>query len=93
MFIIHGNHDDPAGKGSYSALDVLWNAGLVNYFGKQVGTDCEFPYHDNYSILHHERDMLWIFIARRGECRDTTNLPEKGKRKDCAIWTWEHARR
>ncbi|EKX47232.1 Mre11/sbcD nuclease, partial [Guillardia theta CCMP2712] len=36
VFIIHGNHDDPAGKGSYSALDVLWNAGLVNYFGKQV---------------------------------------------------------
>eukprot|EP00960_Hanusia_phi_P011716 341815-Hanusia_phi.AAC.5 len=35
VFIIHGNHDDPTGRENYSALDVLWNAGLVNYFGKQ----------------------------------------------------------
>ena len=36
VFIIHGNHDDPAGKGNFSALDELSTAGLLNYFGKQV---------------------------------------------------------
>ena len=36
VFIIHGNHDDPAGHGNYSALDMLSTAGLVNYFGKHV---------------------------------------------------------
>lgn len=35
IFIIHGNHDDPAGDGQYSALDILSTAGLINYFGKQ----------------------------------------------------------
>ena len=36
VLIIHGNHDDPAGQGNYSALDELSTAGLVNYFGKQT---------------------------------------------------------
>ena len=36
VFIIHGNHDDPAGQGNFSALDELSTAGLLNYFGKQV---------------------------------------------------------
>lgn len=34
IFAIHGNHDDPAGKGNLAALDVLSSAGLINYFGK-----------------------------------------------------------
>ncbi|KAL1925579.1 uncharacterized protein VTP21DRAFT_462 [Calcarisporiella thermophila] len=39
VFSIHGNHDDPTGDGSYSALDLLAVSGLVNYFGKS--TDLE----------------------------------------------------
>eukprot|EP00924_Labyrinthula_sp_SR-Ha-C_P012969 maker-scaffold_12-snap-gene-5.30-mRNA-1 protein AED:0.01 eAED:0.01 QI:86/1/1/1/1/1/2/41/688 len=36
MFIIHGNHDDPTSDGlirSFSAIDTLQAAGLVNYYG------------------------------------------------------------
>jgi double-strand break repair protein MRE11 len=36
VFSIHGNHDDPVGPGSLSAVDVLSSAGLVNYFGKRA---------------------------------------------------------
>jgi double-strand break repair protein MRE11 len=39
VFAIHGNHDDPAGDGAYSAIDLLANAGLVNYFGKHQQVD------------------------------------------------------
>lgn len=34
VFSIHGNHDDPTGKESISALDVLASTGLINYFGR-----------------------------------------------------------
>lgn len=34
IFSIHGNHDDPAGEANLSAMDILAQAGLVNYFGK-----------------------------------------------------------
>ncbi|KAF2255815.1 DNA repair exonuclease [Trematosphaeria pertusa] len=34
VFAIHGNHDDPSGEGSYSALDLLQASGLVNYYGR-----------------------------------------------------------
>ncbi|XP_072044280.1 double-strand break repair protein MRE11-like isoform X2 [Amphiura filiformis] len=34
VFTIHGNHDDPAGLGNLSALNILSVSGLVNYFGK-----------------------------------------------------------
>ncbi|XP_065888547.1 double-strand break repair protein MRE11-like [Dysidea avara] len=34
MFLIHGNHDDPAGEGNLCALNLLSVANLVNYFGK-----------------------------------------------------------
>ncbi|GFR39960.1 hypothetical protein Agub_g38, partial [Astrephomene gubernaculifera] len=34
VFTIHGNHDDPAGQDSLSAVDILSQTGLVNYFGK-----------------------------------------------------------
>ena len=34
VFSIHGNHDDPTGKGNLCSLDLLSAAGLVNYFGK-----------------------------------------------------------
>jgi double-strand break repair protein MRE11 len=37
VFTIHGNHDDPTGADSLSAVDILSTAGLVNYFGKTVG--------------------------------------------------------
>lgn len=37
VFVIHGNHDDPV-EGS-SAIDVLAEAGLVNYFGAQESQD------------------------------------------------------
>ncbi|EFJ52429.1 hypothetical protein VOLCADRAFT_55838, partial [Volvox carteri f. nagariensis] len=36
VFTIHGNHDDPAGQDSLSAVDILSQTGLVNYFGKHV---------------------------------------------------------
>lgn len=38
VFTIHGNHDDPTGADSLSAVDILSTAGLVNYFGKTVGS-------------------------------------------------------
>ncbi|XP_062509893.1 double-strand break repair protein MRE11-like isoform X2 [Corticium candelabrum] len=34
VFSIHGNHDDPAGDGTLSAMDILSVNGLVNYFGR-----------------------------------------------------------
>eukprot|EP00963_Diacronema_lutheri_P008336 scaffold741_cov336-Pavlova_lutheri.AAC.47 len=34
IFIVHGNHDDPAGAENLSALDILASCNLVNYFGK-----------------------------------------------------------
>lgn len=36
VFIIHGNHDDPAGSEDLSALDVLAASNLLNYYGKTV---------------------------------------------------------
>lgn len=36
IFTIHGNHDDPAGANSLSAVDLLSTTSLVNYFGKIV---------------------------------------------------------
>ena len=36
VFTIHGNHDDPAGTDSLSAVDLLSTARLINYFGKIV---------------------------------------------------------
>jgi len=34
VFSIHGNHDDPSGIGGHSCLDLIHEAGLINYFGK-----------------------------------------------------------
>jgi double-strand break repair protein MRE11 len=34
IFSIHGNHDDPSGHGGHSCLDLIHEAGLINYFGK-----------------------------------------------------------
>lgn len=34
VFSIHGNHDDPTGENNLSALNILADTGLVNYFGK-----------------------------------------------------------
>ncbi|KAJ1648782.1 meiotic recombination [Dispira simplex] len=39
VFTIHGNHDDPAGDGGLSAIDLLSTTGLVNYFGKNEQVD------------------------------------------------------
>lgn len=39
IFAIHGNHDDPSGEGSFSALDLLQVSGLVNYYGRHEQTD------------------------------------------------------
>jgi double-strand break repair protein MRE11 len=39
VFAIHGNHDDPSGEGSYSALDLLQVSGLVNYYGRAMESD------------------------------------------------------
>ncbi len=36
VFTIHGNHDDPSGADSLSAVNILSSAKLVNYFGKAV---------------------------------------------------------
>jgi len=34
IFSIHGNHDDPSGHGGHSCLDLIHEAGMVNYWGK-----------------------------------------------------------
>eukprot|EP00041_Stephanoeca_diplocostata_P032944 m.1073852 g.1073852 ORF g.1073852 m.1073852 type:complete len:666 (-) comp24237_c0_seq10:481-2478(-) len=39
VFSIHGNHDDPTGEGTLSALDILSTANLVNYFGRADQVD------------------------------------------------------
>ena len=39
VFAIHGNHDDPSGVGTFSALDLLQVSGLVNYYGRHPETD------------------------------------------------------
>jgi double-strand break repair protein MRE11 len=39
IFAIHGNHDDPAGVGGYSTMDLLHQAQLLNYFGKSERVD------------------------------------------------------
>ena len=42
VFTIHGNHDDPTGCGAANAgmtlsvLNTLADAGVINYFGRQV---------------------------------------------------------
>ena len=36
VFMIHGNHDDPAGGENLSAIDLLATCNLVNYFGKHT---------------------------------------------------------
>jgi hypothetical protein len=38
-FTIHGNHDDPTGHPAISALDILHEAKLINYFGKHQNLD------------------------------------------------------
>lgn len=40
VYSIHGNHDDPTGKGAgLSALDLLADANFINYFGKTQRVD------------------------------------------------------
>ena len=39
VFAIHGNHDDPAGDGNLSAMDLLSVGGFLNYFGRQKEVD------------------------------------------------------
>lgn len=39
VFTIHGNHDDPVGEKSTSALDIIASSGLVNYFGRYSNYD------------------------------------------------------
>ncbi|KAF2706670.1 DNA repair exonuclease [Pleomassaria siparia CBS 279.74] len=39
VFAVHGNHDDPSGEGSFSALDLLQVSGLVNYYGRSMESD------------------------------------------------------
>ena len=34
IFSIHGNHDDPSGHGGHSCLDLIHEAGMINYWGK-----------------------------------------------------------
>jgi len=39
VFSVHGNHDDPTGDDSLSAIDVLSVTGLLNHFGKAASCD------------------------------------------------------
>ncbi|XP_077969639.1 double-strand break repair protein MRE11-like isoform X2 [Styela clava] len=39
VFSIHGNHDDPAGSGSLSAIDLLSVAGFLNHFGRATSLE------------------------------------------------------
>ena len=34
LFIVHGNHDNPVGEFSASAVDTLVSLGLVSHFGR-----------------------------------------------------------
>lgn len=52
IFTIHGNHDDPTGADSLSAVDILSTAGLVNYFGKVVSASASRQAWHAYAVLH-----------------------------------------
>jgi len=39
VFSIHGNHDDPCGSGTLSAIDLLSVTGYLNHFGKQTSLE------------------------------------------------------
>eukprot|EP00922_Rhytidocystis_sp_ex-Travisia-forbesii_P044158 GHVS01065873.1.p1 GENE.GHVS01065873.1~~GHVS01065873.1.p1 ORF type:complete len:643 (+),score=109.58 GHVS01065873.1:339-2267(+) len=39
VFMIHGNHDDPAGDSNLSALDILEVSHMINYFGRAENQD------------------------------------------------------
>jgi len=39
IFSIHGNHDDPSGLNSISALDIIHSGGFINYFGRVSDVD------------------------------------------------------
>ena len=74
VFTIHGNHDDPTGCGAANAgmtlsvLNTLADAGVVNYFGKQVSF-----------VVHPSLSFMWCLITdrftyKKKNCR--TNLCE-----------------
>ena len=52
VFSIHGNHDDPAGLGALSPMDLLHEARVLNYFGKAERVDSI----TNYPILLRKAD-------------------------------------
>lgn len=52
VFTIHGNHDDPTGTTSLSAVNVLSTAMLVNYFGKAVRRSAHNTVLARLTVLH-----------------------------------------
>lgn len=39
IFMIHGNHDDPAGFGNHTPLELLFACNFINYFGRMHDLD------------------------------------------------------
>ena len=66
IFSIHGNHDDPAGLGQFSALDLLHEARLLNYWGKAERVDSIV----NYPILIRKGEGTKLALYGLGNIRD-----------------------
>eukprot|EP01129_Flabellula_baltica_P005317 TRINITY_DN1916_c0_g1_i1.p1 TRINITY_DN1916_c0_g1~~TRINITY_DN1916_c0_g1_i1.p1 ORF type:complete len:658 (+),score=153.95 TRINITY_DN1916_c0_g1_i1:29-2002(+) len=78
IFVIHGNHDDPTGDASLSALDILGISNFVNYFGKCTKVDDI----DIYPILM-SKGYTKLALYGLGNIRDErlSRTFEKGKVK------------
>ncbi|KXZ44363.1 hypothetical protein GPECTOR_69g456 [Gonium pectorale] len=75
VLTIHGNHDDPAGQDSLSAVDILSQAGLVNYFGKHPLTGSGAHHHPGESRPKHA-----VLLEMRGSQFRTIKLPLRAVR-------------
>ena len=69
VFTIHGNHDDPTGCGAANAgmtlsvLNTLADAGVINYFGRQVSS-LPTPYASD-----HNCTIPFVLPRREKMCR------------------------
>ncbi|PVV04997.1 hypothetical protein BB560_000482 [Smittium megazygosporum] len=95
VFAIHGNHDDPSGESQLSAIDILSEAGLVNYFGKAKSVD-----KITLDPLLFKKGSTCVAIYGLGGLRDERLVPHGRKNYipeefledflDVVIWGHEH---
>lgn len=69
IFAIHGNHDDPAGDGALSALDVLAATGLINYIGR-VNDPTDIKIEPVVLVKGERRQMTVLSLYGLGNMRD-----------------------